>query len=208
MNAIDEPDNKTYNHRHQGQSLVEMAIALPILLILFLGMVEVVYYMYANITVHNVSREAARVAIKETTDHNINDWATLVMSDVVKSSSGSFLQPSSADDTVVVAKINVDLSGSLTCLCTSGVWPANGQQGPDIAKSQLCNASNQCTGLADVQAKITQMQGDLGHTSGLKDDTFIMIEYVHRHHPIIGLTVVAPDGVTLYSSSTMRLIGQ
>lgn len=185
--------------RPRGQSLVEVAIALPFLLILFLGMVEVVYYMHATITVHNTAREAARVGAKESPYDTkpINDWATLVISNVVQSATASYLSPTSADDTVVVTRITADDVGSLTyCESQSANWPADSNPGPDSTRFSC----------SQLQTMIAQMPGDLG--SSFEDDDFIIVEYFHHHYPIIGLTVVAPDGVTLYSYSAMRIIGQ
>lgn len=187
---------------HQkGQSLTEIAIALPVLMVLFLGIVEVAYYMYADIAVRNITRESARVAIKETSDHTTAEWAALVMTTTLRSSAGSFLQPNSADDTIIVTKVKVALDGSLTCAGPlAATWP-DGGQGPDSANSQFSDCGK-------IQGSLAQMPGILGHASGLQDDAFIITEYFHHHHPIIGLTVVAADGITLYSSATMRLIGQ
>jgi len=179
--------------------MVEVAVTLPFLLVLFLGMVEVAYYMYATITVHNVAREAARVAAKESPydPKPINQWATLVISDVVQSAMGSYLQPTSADDTVIVTRATADDTGALTyCESLSASWPADGNPGPDSTRLS-CD---------QIQAMIAQMPGDLG--SGFESDEFIVVEYFHHHYPIIGLTVVAPQGITLYSYSVMRIIGQ
>ncbi len=44
----------------QGQSLVEIALILPVLLILFLGVAEVGFFFYAHVQVANAAREGAR----------------------------------------------------------------------------------------------------------------------------------------------------
>ncbi len=48
---------------HQGQSLVEFALVLPILAILFLGAVDLTRAFYYYIVLENATREAARVLI-------------------------------------------------------------------------------------------------------------------------------------------------
>ncbi len=45
---------------HPGQSLVEAALVLPILLILFLGIAEVGFFLFAQVQVANATREGAR----------------------------------------------------------------------------------------------------------------------------------------------------
>ncbi len=45
---------------HRGQSLVEAALVLPILVILFLGIAEVGFFLFAQVQVTNATREGAR----------------------------------------------------------------------------------------------------------------------------------------------------
>ncbi|RME41179.1 MAG: pilus assembly protein [Caldilineae bacterium] len=183
----------------RGQSLVELAITLPFLLILFLGMTEVGYYMYATIAVHNTAREAARVAAKEPqfSTNTIDMWASKVMTDVLQSASASFLAPSGKDDTVIVTHLLTDSSGTITtCESKSAIWPDTGAPGADTSRFTC----------ADLQTLINQMPSTIG--SGFEQDEFILVEYYHHHYPIIGLTVVMPQGVELYSYTVMRVIGQ
>lgn len=49
-------------HRRKGQSFVELALILPILLIMLMGLVEVVVYMGRYLDVLDLTREAARFA--------------------------------------------------------------------------------------------------------------------------------------------------
>ncbi|MFQ5398199.1 MAG: TadE/TadG family type IV pilus assembly protein [Anaerolineae bacterium] len=187
------------DERNRGQSLVEVALALPFLLILFLGMVEVGWYMYAANIVHNTAREGARVAAKENVldPKTIQDWASLVLTDVIKSTSNDYISPNSTNDTVIVTRATSNSQGSLTyCESMSAVWPDTGSPGPDTSRVSC----------ADLQAKIIQMGVDLGGSFGTDD--FIVVEYFHHHDPLFGLTVVAPQGLTLYSYSIMRIIGQ
>ncbi len=44
----------------RGQSLVEVALVIPALLILFLGIAEVGFYLFAHVQVANATREGAR----------------------------------------------------------------------------------------------------------------------------------------------------
>ena len=44
----------------RGSSLVEVVLALPVLLILFLGIVEVAFLLFAHVQVANAAREGAR----------------------------------------------------------------------------------------------------------------------------------------------------
>lgn len=44
----------------RGNSLVEIALVLPVLLVLFLGIVEVAFLLFAHVQVANAAREGAR----------------------------------------------------------------------------------------------------------------------------------------------------
>ena len=44
----------------RGSSLVEVALVLPVLLVLFLGIVEVAFLLFAHVQVANATREGAR----------------------------------------------------------------------------------------------------------------------------------------------------
>jgi Flp pilus assembly protein TadG len=50
-------------NRNKGQGLVEMALVLPIFLLLVMGIVDFGMGMRAYVTVNNSSREGARFAI-------------------------------------------------------------------------------------------------------------------------------------------------
>ncbi len=63
--------NKT--RKHKGQALVEIALVLPILLMLVLGIIEFGRILNAYIMVSNASREAARYYSIRSTDTNINN---------------------------------------------------------------------------------------------------------------------------------------
>ncbi len=47
---------------HSGQSLVELALILPLILLMLAGMVEVAFGMFAYLTALDLTREAARFA--------------------------------------------------------------------------------------------------------------------------------------------------
>lgn len=51
--------------KQRGQSLVEMAFVLPVLLLVVLGIVDLSYYIYCYITVYQTVRDAAEEAAKQ-----------------------------------------------------------------------------------------------------------------------------------------------
>ena len=68
---------KVFNTRiiknFKGQALVEMALVLPIILLVIMGMVEFGRIFNAYLIVTNASREGARIAIVGGTDTDINN---------------------------------------------------------------------------------------------------------------------------------------
>lgn len=61
----------------QGQAMVEMALVLPLLLLLLLGIIEMGRVGYAYITVSNAARSAARVASAGGMDLDIQNAAII-----------------------------------------------------------------------------------------------------------------------------------
>ena len=70
--------------RERGQALVEMAITLPLLLLLLMGIMEMGWYFYNQMSVENGSREGARYAIVHAEDATLTaDVTSLVQGMVV-----------------------------------------------------------------------------------------------------------------------------
>ncbi|NOK59703.1 MAG: pilus assembly protein [Chloroflexi bacterium AL-W] len=82
--------------RSQGQSLVEMALLLPLLLLLFFGIIDLGYYIYGYATIYQSARNGSEVAaqlppfstriggaIPDTTDHCVNTIIEAVKEDTV-----------------------------------------------------------------------------------------------------------------------------
>jgi hypothetical protein len=61
--GVRESAKRGTRHGHGGQSLVEFALILPLLTLLFLGAVDLTRAFYYYIALENASREAARVLI-------------------------------------------------------------------------------------------------------------------------------------------------
>jgi Flp pilus assembly protein TadG len=66
----------------RGQSLVEAALVLPILIILFLGIAEVGLFMFAQVQVTNATREGARYGSLCRLNHTCTDLTNAVKSAV------------------------------------------------------------------------------------------------------------------------------
>jgi Flp pilus assembly protein TadG len=66
----------------RGNSLVETALVLPSLLILFLGIVEVGFFLFSHVQVTNAAREGARYGSLCRLNDNCDQLATVVKNTV------------------------------------------------------------------------------------------------------------------------------
>ena len=68
--------------RSQGQSLVELAITLPLLILLLLGLVQVAFIARTYLALLEASREGARVGARGSADFDDDEISTLVEQDL------------------------------------------------------------------------------------------------------------------------------
>ncbi|MCL6477972.1 MAG: pilus assembly protein [Peptococcaceae bacterium] len=80
----------------RGQAMVELALVLPILLILFMGVIEFGRIFHHYLIITNASREGARVAILGKSDDDIKDRVRFVASDLDSSELQISVDPDSA----------------------------------------------------------------------------------------------------------------
>jgi Flp pilus assembly protein TadG len=66
----------------RGNSLVEIALVLPVLLVLFLGIVEVAFLLFAHVQVANATREGARTGSLCRLNGNCDSLTTAVQDTV------------------------------------------------------------------------------------------------------------------------------
>ena len=59
-----------------GQSLVELAIALPVLLLILCGIIDFGWLFYNKLAISNLSREGARYVVVNADNANVVDLAT------------------------------------------------------------------------------------------------------------------------------------
>ncbi len=70
-------------YRERGQSLVEIALVLPVILIIFLGIAEVGFLLFSHVQVANATREGARYASLCRLNNNCASLSTVVESTVL-----------------------------------------------------------------------------------------------------------------------------
>ncbi|MFZ5595960.1 MAG: TadE family protein [Bacillota bacterium] len=99
---------------NNGQAMVELALVLPILLVLFMGVVEFGRIFHSYLIITNASREGARVAITGKSDADIEARVDLTTSSLEKTEVTTTISPAqslrrSGSLATVEVKYNVDL---------------------------------------------------------------------------------------------------
>jgi len=105
------------HRRAQGQSLVEIALVLPALLILFLGIAEVGFLLYAHVQVANSAREGARYGSLCRLNNNCKTDGGVDLTDVVETAVFAEAQPLKMDGSNTVVTVE---PASLTSLPAVG----------------------------------------------------------------------------------------
>jgi len=70
------------HRRDRGQSLVEMALVLPLLVVLLAGLVEVVFYARTYLAILEATREGARIGARGVASYDNSEIDTLVEQDL------------------------------------------------------------------------------------------------------------------------------
>lgn len=109
--------------RSGGQSLVEFALVLPVLLLLFMLIFDFGRAIFAYSTLSNAAREGARVAI---VDQSVVGGVPVGATEAASQATGLGLDPGDAAD-VQVSYLLPDLSGAcvtraLNCVAEVTVW--------------------------------------------------------------------------------------
>jgi Flp pilus assembly protein TadG len=108
--------------RSRGQALVELALALPVLLLIFMGLFDFGRAVFAYNSLSNAAREGARVAI---VDQTVNGGVPVGATEAANQATGLGLNPADAAQ-VQVSYLMPDLTGpcatrSLGCIAEVSV---------------------------------------------------------------------------------------
>lgn len=96
--------------KEKGQSLVELAVILPLVLFLFIGMVEVGWAMHSYVTVATAAREATRFGARGNFDEEDIGEVALVALGALDVQ----LEGPDVNTTVIVTFVDIDPTGTYT----------------------------------------------------------------------------------------------
>lgn len=102
--------SKRAPNKERGQNFVELALTLPIILVLFFGMIEVGLAIHSYVVVANATREGARFGGRGV-HVPISDITSVVETGMSKSISVE-LTGADANTTIIVTQIDIDADGS------------------------------------------------------------------------------------------------
>ena len=167
--------------REKGQALVEMALILPFLLVLLVGMVELGVALQRQMIVVNAAREGARLGAFGAGTNDIHAQTLLAASQMLE------FNEENAVILVIHAEINAEGDGFEEW--TEAVYPAQAATWPQVTPLEI---------LAHLQAG-----GDAA------DLRLVIVDVRYDHRSILGLPLVGAlaDRIPIGSWTVMRVHG-
>ena len=182
----------------RGQSLLEFALALPVLLILFLGLIEVALVLRSQLVLTNANREAARYASRGIyTDAQVAERALASFAGQLPVDVSS----ESANTSIIITRFHIP------------VVPATGVDEPTrfpvyITGTFAYTDDNQVlTTKSKLPAKHldTLVQGNANYPT---DHDLVYVETYYDHHQLLNAPLISrfiPKSIVLYVRTAMRV---
>lgn len=201
-----------------GQSVVEFALVLPLLLLFFLGMVEIGTAFYDYITLASANREGVRLASRG----RFEDEAVLdrvVVSGGIREPEAGILENAfvttgeDANLGIILTHFPIDENGDLgdrTIVVTGTIYiDGSPVYLPNVSNPQTYSRiSGDYEGFhGDITGKINDRRVAEGYDPQTSE--IVVIETFFAHRPFLGVVLnilQIPDPMTLYISSSMRVM--
>jgi hypothetical protein len=181
------------NQRERGQSLAELALVLPLLLMILVGMVEVGWAMRAHLTVTTASREGARFASRRVFEYEeIQEVVYVAMLSLHPIFDGP-----DANATIIVTKVQIDAEGN---------WSIDG--GAPYVTGTL-GVSSQVPAGTYEQIAADNVVFNEAHTTIESENNVVVVEVFYDHDMLLGSRIgaqyVGLGPLRLYSRSISRI---
>ncbi|MBN1139000.1 MAG: pilus assembly protein [Anaerolineae bacterium] len=167
--------------RDRGQSLVEVALVLPLLVVLLAGLVEVVFFARNYLALLEATREGARIGARGAANYDNGEIDTLVRQDL--SRQGIDLATGLVDVIIVRADVGPGrVINSYTAVAMHG--------------------SGQPVYLSETKLLERLQAGD-------PQSRFVAVELYYNHQPVLRLPLVSavfPDPMLTHTYSIMRML--
>lgn len=199
----------------RGQGLVELALILPFLALLLLGVIEMGFALYDYITLASANREGVRLASRARFTDNMVADLVVGSSGLVEQDDGSFvpnmrLQGEDANLGVIIIHLSLDVDGNLidasivvtgTIVESDGtrrlITPADTTFTPDRLSEIATNSSN-------ATAHINAYRD--AQTYDMIPEEIVIVETFLAHDVLYSTIIPMNDVITLHFHSTMRVI--
>ena len=197
-----------------GQGLLELAVILPVLLILLMGLVEVGFALRDYLIVVNACREGCRFAARgRFEDHHVGARVVSAGGVVRQGSPATdvpFLRTHGTNENtgIIVSHIVMDADGAVPTYTTwvSGVLPSGDSEvriilGDDtkVSLTQVMERHGPAT------QNINAMREDAGYAR--MGNHIVLVEVFFMHHPLWNNPFVPlPDPWMMYGKTEMRVV--
>jgi len=177
----------------RGQSLAELALVMPLLLMILIAMVEVGWAMRSHLIVSTASREAARFAARRVFDYpEIEEVATVAMLSL-----NPVYEGADANATIIITKVQI---------AADGTWSKDG--GQPYVKGDL-PVETTMEDAAYEQIAADNVVFNAAHTSIESENNVIVVEIFYDHELLLGSRMVGDwiglGPLRLFSRSISRI---
>jgi hypothetical protein len=203
----------------EGQSLVELALALPLLLVMFVGLIEVGYALRNYLIVVNANREGTRFAARGRwfQDHGQEIFKRVVAAGGYTGTGADevpILRLQGAGDKEANTTIAVTLVEIPDQVDSTGGMVIEDPiiYGPWYTGTLSYESEIDAVALAESWRQANYDFNEQYFVSGEIDipseDNFVIVEVWYEHKQLLGLpifTEIMPDVIPLYAHTTMRV---
>jgi hypothetical protein len=176
-----------------GQSVAELALVMPLLLMILIAMVEVGWAMRSHLIVSTASREAARFAARRVFDYpeiaEVAEVALLYLNPVYEGTD--------ANATIIITKVQIDAEGN---------WSKDG--GQPYVKGDLPVATRMDDATYE-QIAADNVVFNAAHSGIDSENNVVVVEVFYDHELLLGSRIVGDwiglGPLRLYSRSISRI---
>jgi hypothetical protein len=204
--------------KERGQGLLELAVILPVLLILLLGIVELGYALRDYLVVVNAAREGCRFAARgRYSDEDIIE-RTISAGGIVRQGDDSpqdvpFLRTASiggiaSNTAVIVTNIPTDSFGEPISITVSVVGVVADEEG-DVHPAEPLHTKVSPAQVIDRHRHITQDINAAREVEGYErmGNHIVVVEVFFMHHPLwSNLFLPLPDVMNMHARTEMRVV--
>lgn len=196
-----------FRHRIRGQNLVELALIMPIVMVLFAGMIEVGFAAHSYVVVSSAAREGARFGSRGV-HVPFTDITDIVETALGKAISPVFFGPD-ANASIIVTEIDIEEDGSYS------IYSQN-KLGDLVVSSSVCEPS-----AFDCPSDSLDVQDFIDANTAFNnnpefcvesfgcDGDFVVVEVFFFHQSVVlsGFTrELIPDPFPIQARAVMRVL--